>query len=60
MSEVNDVTLTALLHKAQSLMRNEFLKCQNNDCKCREGVGLCNQCRESAIELCNRIDEVTE
>jgi hypothetical protein len=29
----------------------EFAECKNNDCKCREGYGLCGQCLLRADEL---------
>lgn len=37
-----------LLHQAVTLIRDEILMCQNSDCRCRQGYGVCNQCREAA------------
>ena len=36
--------------KRSTELLQEALKCQNNDCKCREGFGLCNQCKEAISE----------
>jgi len=49
-----------LLRDVAHMIRSEFLDCKNNDCRCRQGFGLCNQCKEAAIDLCNRIDDVTQ
>jgi hypothetical protein len=31
-------------------MINEMLKCVNNDCTCRKGFGVCNQCKEMVMK----------
>ena len=49
-----------LLERACVLIADEFLRCANNDCRCRQGAGLCNQCREAAIEFLNDVEKFKE
>lgn len=52
--------LSKLLDKTILRIEHGFLKCQNNDCKCREGFGLCGQCRDGAEELLKEFKELLE
>lgn len=35
----------------------EMIDCKNNDCRCRQGFGPCNQCKEAALEWLSDLDK---
>ena len=44
------------LRRATQLIKG-FMECQNNDCRCRQGYGLCSQCKDAAHDFLEGKDE---
>ena len=58
--QVESMGLLALLERACILIADDFLRCNNNDCTCRKGFGLCSQCREAAMQLLEDVEDFKE
>jgi hypothetical protein len=49
--------IEAALDVAVALIK-DHIACNNNDCKCREGYGICTQCTDSATRFLESLEEL--
>jgi len=50
----NEGKIGAALDVAVMLIK-EHMECKNNECKCREGYGICPQCKDAATKFLNSL-----